>query len=577
MNPSAVNTSVSIHNGNLCFFNNNTNNSVGSSYTKADLLPKVIGKQNLYSKQRKLILKNYQRFVHNYNDQIKILNQEVKNYNQQCQKCIVENEMKDQSKALNQKLRSKLGKVSIIEYNKAVEIENTLSSNPVYLKKKHTSIKKITETTFSLIIFKYAMQMHSKNKILESVPATTVRSLQKVQVNPYNLANTVINEVLTLPYTKRTIQNHVNRLIDAGVLVDHEFKGYYFNKDPKKRAGKPSEYHVNSEIMVVFDDKTKKTLSIENQLFKYGSEKNFHYDSIVTRTIINNNNINEIVNKSHSNEKEFVQQILPSFLKSPKVDNKNIYKNTNSVSSSKKSPRQLENFDQSSEILRESIDTKYDLCYDLDHNKYDDHRFCMQREFEREYLYGNMSKSEFLELLQHEFMKLAAPLYKNKTVYSGSWSKAYNDIKRLFLNNNGSIPGKANLLNTFNALHWRITYAKRCQNSKRKSWRALFPTQYFDPTRTTNKSGGFAHTLEFWKKEQERRQNEHLLKSKRRQEAAIRNRRYKAIDDFHKKVKHLTQGKITIGELQDFIYNNNELPDKYKFNITHFISQAYMC
>src|SRR5690606_30093216 len=263
-----------------------TQSTTPSHNLNSPFTPIVLAKQSIYAQHRKAMLDNYRHYVQQYNEYCEQMNISVSNYNAKVYTFIEQHSMQDQSKFENTSIKKEYIRITIDEYNQEVEKANQDAGTLLLLKKKYSKIPKAIEHTFTMVLFKYAMQVDEKNRILESCNATTTRSLQKVTIHPHELANTVIGSINTLPYHKRTIQNHVNRLIEAGVLFDHEFYG----------TNKPSHYHINAKILVVFDSHFKNLITIENQPFKYGIEKDFHYNEIVTRTNKNKKKITEIVN-----------------------------------------------------------------------------------------------------------------------------------------------------------------------------------------------------------------------------------------------------------------------------------------
>jgi hypothetical protein len=562
---------LQILSGNIAI-SKDSNNIV--DFHHVDVTPKLIKRQNIYPQQRKLILDNYRRYTQYYRELSVIRNKEVKDYNSVVATNTAKHNKEDLAKREIAAFTSEMGRVSIEEYNTAVEIRNNQNGEPLISKKRYMPVPKSYEHTFSMIVFKYAMQIQEKNNILQSVGATTLRALQKVKINPYELCNTVINDVNTLPYSKRTMQNHVLRLVEAGVLFAHEYKGYFHHKDPKMRAGKPSEYHVNSDILVIYDDEKRKTLTSQNQLFTFSIEKKLRYNVIVTRTYKDKTNINEIVsNQFQHKEKTSRSSTFLKVARSPKVEHNKNYKNTNAPKEDKKQTG-AEIFNEYSEKLRELTPEKHELIDDLANKVYDKHRFKLQQRLEYELSNGNLSKIEYLDLLVAQFMMLVAPMYQDKEVFSGSWFNSYEDIRDLFLNSNGTIPGKVNLLNTFASLHWRINYAKKYYRSK-KEVRPLFPSQYFEPYRKTSKSGGFAYTLNFWKNQQEYHANAHIRKQKQIGEAKIRNQRYQMIELVEKQIRQVVNGTKTVTQLHNFVTTNKNIPADVKLKVPQYLEKAY--
>src|SRR5690606_31152418 len=112
-------------------------------------------------------------------------------------------------------------------------------------------------------------------------------------------------------------------------------------------------------------------------------------------------------------------------------------------------------------------------------------------------------RHELREILIQTVIKISAPIWANhNNVTIATWRSAYNTLNDTqFLNPNGTVPGKNVLMYKFDNLVWRLKYAK-AYFRKHTEFNALYPSQYFDPTRKTAKSGGFAYTIEALKTKQ---------------------------------------------------------------------------
>src|SRR5690606_14982106 len=115
------------------------------------------------------------------------------------------------------------------------------------------------------------------------------------------------------------------------------------------------------------------------------------------------------------------------------------------------------------------------------------------------------------------------------------------------------------LMYKFDNLVWRLKYAK-AYFRKHTEFNALYPSQYFDPTRKTAKSGGFAYTIEALKTKQNYQEERKKRQEIRNHKAASRNKQYNAIELVEKKINALKNGKISIVELHDYVKNNASIP-----------------
>lgn len=552
------------HNLNLIFYNKDQEFIA----EPAQITPKIIKHQRILTQQRRNMLFKYRAYVEAYRKQIERLNMEVVKYNANVIAFTEQNSLQDTATKNNKSLSKKINKISVTCYNQAVEQLNNNTKEPLLLKQKHKPVPKSHEHTFAIILFKYAMQIEAKNKTLQQAGATTTRALETVTINHYELANTQINDVLTLPYCKRTMHNHVNRLVEAGVLFSYEFHG----------SKKGVSYHINPQILEVFDQKTSKTLNTENQFFTYAKMQNFHNNEIVTRAFINKININDNVNK-HSRKRTKEATPLSQLLgfKKPIQDANN--KNTKRANVEKSLTTKQETIapgaqkiNQRSTFLLAQLQDVNDLCVDLQDQKHKKHRFLLKDHLEKEALTGNLTRHEFRELLIQEFLKLAAPIWKNTTPYAASWRKTYNFLNEKALKTaNNNIPSKANLLYLFESLLWRITYAKRFFN-RFPTYNVPFPGDYFNPDKNTN---SFKYTHKFYL-DHKKRETIKAEKAKADRAKALKsNQRYKATQLLYKQVKKLKNGTINMSQLHDYATQNSHIPSDLVHQIPKIIENVY--
>lgn len=530
-----------------------------NGFTRGTIVPSTIGKQNIYPSHRKLTLTNYKQYIQAFNSSLAKRNKLVNDYNVNSDVFIEQFNQHRQSSLHTEKFIQLVGNCSIEEYNEAAIKYNEQIGKPLVQLRRYYKITKATESIFTLIMFKYAVQIDAKNTTLERANATTERKLQKVKVNHEELANLSIDDVSCLMMSKRTIQRHVKRLADAGVLIDYQFRGQH----------RPVEYYVNSEILVLFDDKNGKILNTQNQLFTVVAMTSCPNNSIVTRTKINKKEIIAPVEKQ-AQIKEVIQ--LSS------DNNENFYENTKQHKTEKKIMQTggCENLPKISQNFFNVLLDKDELLNNLAGGLYNE--YIVPKDLipmlEQEAMRGYLSTMDFRELLIQYFLKMAAPIWKNhENVWKKTWSKAYSLIdENLLLNNNNSIPSKVTMLYFFENLHFRITYARRYYNRK-KEYNALYPSQYFDPTRTCKRSGGFAYTVEALKQREQYRQEAQERKDKLKAAARKRDMKYKAIDLVERKIKEMLNKKITMPQLHDYVFENANIPTEVRNNLSRYIER----
>ncbi|QHI35739.1 hypothetical protein IMCC3317_10870 [Kordia antarctica] len=523
-------------------------------------IPNAIQCPYFLSEDKAETMQRYRIYINTYNAKVPSLNKAVKEYNNtvasfiQCYKLSQQTVIaqKDFEKLQTNDTQHKW--LSILEYNALVE---TTNGGMLFLKKKnHQEVKQPQESIFEVILWLYAKQLAELREHLKSLGSDVNVSFPKAQITSTAISNFKKQGEKRILYSSRTIRNHIHRLRKAGVLVKYQFKG----------SKKPVHYFINEAIFVFRDNRKSVT---ENQQVSDLFRKKVPYNSVDTRTFTK-----EIIKKvgnvdNHSHDKEVV-----SFAAENSSKNKNTYKNTTNDNHQKISNQNAsklsggENFPKNelSEYLRNQILYKTVFLNALTAHHYDNYSFSssnMTRRLDTESINGVMSKEEFRELLLQLFIKIAAPIWKGKNVYYGSWHKAYIQIDDEYLRNpNGSIPRKETLLYLFGFLVYRIGRAKRFFKSK-KVYRIHFPCIYFDATRKLPSEGGFAYTVE-WLKQYQKYQD---LRATRKQlnagKAGARRRQKTNEEKVRDQVKLYVKGKIALPQVYKYIETNKGIPNYF--------------
>lgn len=543
-----------------------------NDYGIAEIERPIIRKQQLFKKQRNSMLINFRKYCTAYRKRCPQLNKAVAQYNMQVDVFIEQNNLHTESQDAQAQFEAQFHKasISIDEYNKAVMLENNKQGKLLLKCKRHIPVPKSFEHTFVILIYKYAMQIDKKNNMYESVGATTTRALQRLQINFHELSTMNFDkDIDVLPYCKKTIQNHVDRFVEAGILIDYSFHG---NK-------KPVQYLVNNQILEIYDAQNSKTLKFDNQAFNTDKKKDLRHKEIVTRTIINKK---EII-ASVDNNTMLIKGQIDKLFDTKAFSNENesavrSYQNTNPANDEKTTaPKEnhAEILGENSSFLYDLLEDKHVFVNDLREGKYDRYRFTIRKQLEREALHGQLTKEEFREVLIQTFIKLCAPIWKNATPYKSSWYKAYNLINDQFiLTNNNYTPSKTVAMYMFDNLVYRITFAKRYFN-KFDNYNPLFPSEYFDPTRKSKKSGGFAYTLNVLIKHQQYQQNKDKKTQRQNLQAQKRNKRYHAIELIEKKLQQLKNGRTNINEVHNYVSTNANIPYDIAKQLPIFIQRTF--
>ncbi|WP_420573030.1 hypothetical protein [Kordia sp.] len=530
-----------------------------------DQIPKKTLRPYILSEDRLQMLKRYRSYVNNYNDLVKQRNKEVLAYNKRVIQFVATNKLEQQAVVAKSnfdnrsKNNFKTKWYSTEDYNKLVETQN---GNMLLLsKRKYQKIGAMHERTFEVILWQYGNQLTDLRNHLRTLETTLGVCFPKVKTTSTSIANLTNDGQPRILYTARTVQNHIYRLRDSGIITDYSFHG----------TKKPVNFFINPSIFQMHD---KLLISNDNQSVTNFITKKFRDKSEDTRTFTKEiiKKVGNVDNHSHNSE-------VNSFADGK---NKNTYKITKKDEPLKTSNQNVgklgggENFPKNklSEYLRGQIQYRSVLLQSLTGHHYDNYSFSasnMNRRLETEAINGAMSREEFRELLLQLFLKMAAPIWKDMNVYYGSWHNAYIQIDDEYLRNpNGSIPRKETLLYMFGFLTYRISRAKRFFKSK-EVYRIHYPCIYFDMTRKQANEGGFAYTLQWLKQNQKYKDMRATRKQQNATKASNRRKQKTNEEKVRDKIKLYIKGEITLPQVFSYIETNKGIPNYFVSEVPRFI------
>lgn len=566
MQPQSYSSASSIHN-NVVFIN-----SVNPEFHRAIVTPRYIKKQAIYKQHRSAMLNNYLAYVQEYNKRVPILNKAVLEQQKQSETFVYQNKMHGQRANEEDLLKKEFPRVSIMEYNRLVDFRNAQLGYPLLEHKKYDKVQDNTRNYFANILLIYSLQLRDKNNILIKANATTVYPLRKVNIATSSIINLKRNGVFHTSACEKTIRNHVKRLAEAGVLFDYEFCGHQ----------KPVKYHINPEILVIFDEETRKTLTTENQIFTLSEGKDLPHNNIDTSTILKEYKRKGAVDNSTSQDAETISQILSHNYSSTDETQVQIQVHSEPTKAfAGKLGGAAEKTDPISEKIRETVLPLYELATELEAGMhktyvYSDHA---RQWMEHEVMYGNLTKEEFHEFMLQLMLKCAAPIWKSHNVVAGIWTNAYKNLKDTFLiNPNGSIPTKKVQLYRFETFLKAINKAKRIFNHKKNTnvYRP-FPAAYFDPTRKRKKELGFMYIYNNVLDRQAEQEKEQKRKAKRAAEATKRGKKLYAEELVEKKANQLKNGRISMEAFLNYINNNAHITPDVVEKVPYMIQKLYQC
>ena len=540
------------------------NRSTADGMVISDTISSDIYRAKIGPSERATMLQNYRIFVDQYNKSVDTLNKSVDQYNKSVAEFVETNQLQVHAKTAFDNFEDTTHQgnhikwLSTKEYNNLVEDKN---GNMLLLKKrKYMKLKQPQERIFEVILWIYSEQINSLTTHLESLSSDLKISYQKARVTSTQIAHLKKEGIPRILYTDRTIRNHIYRLRDTGVIYNYSFHG----------TKKPVKFHISNKILVLSDQKTSVS---ENQYVNSFLRKKFPNKDEVTCSIFKENIKKEGNVDNHSFAKGQKSTIFDiSNIASNGSNDMSLHKNTLPDRPKKNDPvKQGQKTSGGgknllSEHLREQILDRHDMVEALTNGTYSNYVFHAtnnRKRYESEANNGAMAREEFRILLLQQFIKIAAPIWKNHAVFAGSWMLAYQAIfDEFLLNSNGSIPSKLTLMVEFDCLLYRINRSKRFFR-KKKDYPIHYPSIYFDPTRKLAKEGGFAYTLKWLKVSQKRKSNLENRKAKRIAEAGKRRKTLNADEKVRKLIKEYLKGGISLPTVFEKIETNPSIPNYF--------------
>lgn len=346
-------------------------------------------------------------------------------------------------------------------------------------------------------------------------------------------------DVPKLDVCKKTVTNHIRRLMDCGVITNYSFRGY-------QRA---SEIKISSEILVINEGITN--------TFKPAGYGDFEKGLPINTSSYSNKNKNKD-NKAISKENAFDKEEFEAVNQAREVlwaeasnsdgsDAKaSIFYRNNKVQAAK-------NFDTTNEKRKKvapkkekkrTIRTSFQTLLDKDiyqtakalaNHQYQDYHPLPAAHIETEAINGVLTRDEFRKILMLDFVFTAASLWTGKNVYVGEWINLLKYFNQTFLkythNDELQCFHKSTQVKRITEFRYRINWAKRyCKRNP--GFNLLFPAAYFDENRKHSYEGGFGYTLKYHKK--------HLKNQEKKEEKDKQNKKLHV----DREVKHLIKLQV---------------------------------
>ena len=510
-----------------------------------------------------MTMDNYRAYVNRYNEEIGLLNTSIKKYNSEVdqQLSINQDSISDVIKNLSRVFVLRNSQKPAKQYNELVEDFN--KTYGILVKKKcHLTIKYATEIIFQQMIYLYSFKLTKYSNEYTKLSITHLAPVKQMTINSCSLSTARRNDIQAISICKQTIRNHRKRLEEAGVLVDYMFRGH--------KTG--LKMNVNSEILVVYDAKTGKYSNSENQ-------------EVTPQTHKELTNMNEATGTYKNNIKK-IEKGIAVFLDKGTASPDSLFvflpehprQERNSTRAG--APKNVKVSNNYSEKLENLILHPQELAVQLSAGTFNNYKPMDSDYLERESMYGTMTREEFKDLTIQMIFCYAARLYRGKNVYPGSWKKAINSYhEKLFLVNNGNgefLVHKSVMVQKLKEILW-------CLNRNHKWFlktgiNPLFPSDYFDFSRTESKELGFEYSRKAYKLHQkyleEKPKVQHTIKKKTEKRKTAINYAKK----FDNKLNQYFKNRISLDEMIDYVTNNlpSEFMTKFSEKLTQ-ISTKYTC
>lgn len=473
----------------------------------------------------KTTLDNYREWINFYNRQLKSINNTIATYNTTVQENVLKNPPSETKKVLLNLFATKHNSLKTREYNKEVEIFNNTSG--LYVEKR--KLKKVKPNSilfFEAFLHAYTVQIRKQTAVFKSINKQHATTLPKLELNPHNISKQKRNGNINLDYTKRSIRAHKQRLEEAGVLIEKDFKSRY----------RPVDYFINPKILVVFDEFSKKSQSPQNQASNVDERKNLQHIKVSTRTETNKIQIKENVDNSTSlnMDSPSAQSSKFTFYKSTQTQDAKAEKQTEAQNVKvEEKVNQGANFTEAETQKRtkwlQCIEDRYGLAQKIASGAYNFYAPISTSDLNKIKTDNVLTDNEFRELALQDFIKTAAKLNAKKQAFAESWGVAikYLDTDFGCINFKGNSTTKDLVYSKLMEFRYRLNWSLKWFKSKK--WeQILFASSYFDPSRDLPSDVSWQYTKKVWSKKLQKIEKGALEKQKR---ATAARKRKKALSE----------------------------------------------
>ncbi len=508
-----------------------------------------------------MTMNSYRQYISRYNAKVREANLEIDRYNAKVRASKLEtppNEMQIAFSSLF--LKKNYGKKPKF-YNELAE-EFNVDRGLMIEKKRIITVKYATQCVFQQMLYLYSVQLAKQTQEYFKLGASDLRPIKKFEVNSHHITNLKHNEVFSIDVCNATIRNHRERLEECGALIDYTFRGHT----------KGVKMHINSEILTVYDAKSRLYVGAENQDVTSETCKDLIDNNEVTRPFKKNIKNRENAQGDFLDKGTPAAGLLSSFYKSIPPQERN--SQTPAAAETVKVPQTL------SEKFSAQLEHPQELAEKLAGGFFNNYTPIPIKYFEREAYSGTLTRDEFNEVVIQEFFKSAARLYRAATPFPGSWKIAINawlEKRFKFNNGNGSHTcSKDHMVDLLKEYRWRLSNAEKW--FRKTGIKTLYPSQYFDFTRLDKKEIGFEYTRRSWLAHQEYLKKKPAKEKTVKRKAAARKTAINYSKKYDFQLNRFFKNRISYDELHDYV--NANLPKEYQEKLTETIlklSTKYTC
>ncbi len=501
----------------------------------------------------KSAMNNYRNYVYQYNTNVTKENKGISKYNKSIilPTCI---EISDLKK-IGQVQESSQG-LFARDYNMEIEALNAELKANYLSKKRIQKVKYTSEIVFNVLVGFYISQLKSRNIYLKALGKTTrvlKSDLPKLKIDNRKLATHTIAGIPRLDFCKKTAQNHIKRLREAGILINYKYINQY----------KPISVHFNAQIVQILEGNPPKKQHTHNQLVTNLCEKKLPY---------NNDSITYIKRKEIKDYENFIASNKCGSTTKGDACPADGYKNTTGISNIKKiSPREnrntmrklLPDFLQTApektgtnplltrNFLAKLMDDR-ELAKQLTAGKYKQYTGLSYHYLRKIVQYTNVTTEEFRAILIQDFIKSSAKIWKHHdSVHIGSWKNAINELNEVLFD---KITQKETLIEKVKEYRWKLEFARKWFLKRNHS--ALYPSLYFDINRKSSSGIGFFGLHSVWLTHQKYLANKAQKHNANKRNENARKRNENAKRRLANGIKAYKSGKYTANELYNYVQDN---------------------